>query len=193
MARIIFADAEDNVIGSGTKREAWATGAWHRIVRVFLFNAGGEMLVTRRSANLLSSPGKWNDSSSGHVDEGESYETAALRELEEEAGVSGVALNAVAKFKISEKDEPDKIKNRFHMIYTGKYDGLLRLNPLEVAEARWISPADLRSWIGTAPAEFTEGFKLAFDVFYSQAPGTELIGSVRLIEDSSAASKGGSS
>jgi 16S rRNA (adenine1518-N6/adenine1519-N6)-dimethyltransferase len=180
MARIIFADAGDNVIGSGTKREAWTTGAWHRIVRVFLLNAVGEVLITRRSANLSSSPGKWNDSSSGHVDEGETYEAAALRELQEEIGVSGVVLNAVAKVKNSEEDEPDKIKNRFHMIYTGNYDGLLRLNPQEVSEARWISPANLRLWIGTAPAEFTEGFKLAFDVFYSQAAESEPNKSVHL-------------
>jgi isopentenyldiphosphate isomerase len=98
--------------------------------------------------------------------------------------VSGVVLKAVAKVKSSEKDEPDKIKNRFHMIYTGRYDGLLRLNPQEVSEARWTPPADLRLWIGTAPAEFTEGFKLAFDVFYSQAAESEPDG---------AASGGGSS
>src|SRR5215472_5792065 len=88
MDLITFVDAEDNVIGSGTRQEAWRTGAWHRLVRVFLFNAVGNTLIARRSP-FSSSPLKWNDSCSGHVDAGETYEAAAVRELEEEIGVSG--------------------------------------------------------------------------------------------------------
>jgi isopentenyldiphosphate isomerase len=160
MELITFVDAEDNVIGSGTRQEAWQTGTWHRLVRVFLFNAAGETLITQRSPSS-SSPLQWNDSCAGHVDAGETYDAAALRELEEEIGVSGVALSPVAKLRHSDQDEPHRLRNRFHMIYTGRYDGVIRPNPDEVYEARWIKPQKLTNWMKRAPNDFTVGFKIA--------------------------------
>jgi isopentenyldiphosphate isomerase len=159
MELITFVDAQDNVIGSGTRQEAWRTGAWHRLVRVFLFNAAGEILIARRSA-LSSSPLKWNDSCAGHVDAGETYDAAALRELEEEIGVSGVALSTVTKLRHTDQNEPHKLRNRFHMIYTGAYNGSIRPNPAEVSEARWIPPKELMGWMRRAPNDFMEGFRL---------------------------------
>jgi 16S rRNA (adenine1518-N6/adenine1519-N6)-dimethyltransferase len=174
MNLITFVDAEDNVIGSGTKQQAWASGAWHRLIRVFLFNTAGATLITRRSRSS-SSPLKWNDSCAGHVDAGESYEAAALRELQEEIGVSGVALWPLTKLKYSETDEAHRVRNRFHMIYCGRYDGPIRANPLEVSEARWILPGELLSWMSKRPHDFTEGFKHA--VAELRAKGLPLAGS----------------
>ncbi len=54
MVNIIFVDENDNVIGEGTKQEAWKKGIAHRIVRIFLFNSKGELLI--QNAQNTTSP-----------------------------------------------------------------------------------------------------------------------------------------
>ena len=38
---ITFVDENDNIIGSGTKKQAWENGNIHRIARLFVFNSKG--------------------------------------------------------------------------------------------------------------------------------------------------------
>lgn len=158
MTKIIFVDENDNVIGSGSKKEAWQKGILHRIARIFLFNSKGELLIQKRADNLSSLPGRWDQSAAGHVDEGEDYATAAKRELEEEVGVRDVELTEKGKFFTDETDETGKIKKRFSMLYTGKYDGEIKPNTGEVSEIRWILPNDLNTLMDKSPNDFTAGF-----------------------------------
>ena len=48
---------------------------------------GGEILWQERSHSKDVNPGQWVTSVSGHVDAGESYEEAAVRETREELGI----------------------------------------------------------------------------------------------------------
>ena len=162
MQNILFVDQHDVVIGSGTKQEVWQKGIWHRIVRLFIFNSKGELLITRRAPGLASLPGRWDQSAAGHVDVGEEYREAAERELVEEVGISGVTLAEVGKTQHEDKDEPDKIKKRFSTLYVGKYDGDVVLNPDEVSEVYWIPPKELSEWMDRSPNDFTEGFVFNF-------------------------------
>ncbi len=161
MTNITFVDDDDNVIGSGAKQDAWEKGIYHRIVRIFLFNPKGELLIQKRSGSLTSLPGRWDQSAGGHVDEGETYQEAARREMEEEIGVTNIALRKVLKTKTNEIDEPDKMKRRFNMLYTAYFAGDVKLNE-EVSETRWISPSELLSWMSEKPDDFPEGFRLTF-------------------------------
>ena len=77
MVNITFVDEQDNVIGAGSKQEAWTKGIYHRVSRIFLFNSKGELLIQKRSDNCVSLPGRWDQSAAGHVDEGETYLEAA--------------------------------------------------------------------------------------------------------------------
>jgi len=80
-------DAEDNVIGLATRAQIHARGLLHRAVHVFVFNTRGEIYVQRRSPHKDRFPSVLDSSAAGHVDSGESYEAAALRELDEELGI----------------------------------------------------------------------------------------------------------
>ncbi|GAB5387639.1 MAG: RNA pyrophosphohydrolase [Alphaproteobacteria bacterium] len=60
---------------------------WRRGVGCVLFNRNGLIWIGERA----DMPGAWQMPQGG-VDEGETYETAALRELEEEAGTSKARL-----------------------------------------------------------------------------------------------------
>lgn len=158
MAKITFVDKDDNIIGAGSKEEAWKNGIIHRIARIFLFNSKGELLITKRADNLSSLPGRWDQSAAGHVDEGEDYLTAAKRELEEEVGVKNIELEEKGKFFTDATDETGKIKKRFSMLYIGHYDGEVNPNPREVSKIQWIYPEKLNAWMDEKPNEFTAGF-----------------------------------
>ena len=69
-----------------TRREVHATGLWHRAVHILVFDGTGRVLLQKRSMLKDLSPGLWDSSCSGHLDAGEDYDAAAIRELAEEIG-----------------------------------------------------------------------------------------------------------
>jgi len=158
VANITFVDKDDNVIGSGTKRQAWESGHIHRIARLLVFNSSGELLIHKRSDKLENLPGRWDQSAAGHVDEGEDYLTAAKRELEEEMGIKGVELEEVGKFYQDEVDDDGKIKKRFNMLYKTNYDGAVNFSKDEASEIKWVDINDLHRQMKESPKDFTQGF-----------------------------------
>ena len=155
MAKITFVDENDNVIGAGTKKEALEKSIAHRIARIYLFNSKGEILMQKRSATVTSNPNKWDQSAAGHVDEGETYEQAAYRELKEEVGIEGIPLKEIAKYYQEETDE--RRRKRFNMLYMGTYDGDVIPDGDEVSEVKWFLPEELERRMKEHPDEFTQG------------------------------------
>lgn len=155
MENIIFVDEDDNIIGTGTRNEALEKGIIHRIVGVFLFNSKGELLIQKRSQNV-DLPGRWDRSVGGHVDEGETYFEAAVREMKEEIGLEDVALVEVGKSYI-ESPQKKQVKKFFDTVYTASYDGEIRFDPKEVAEVKWISMNELEGWAKSEPQALMRG------------------------------------
>ena len=81
-------DADDRVVGQATRAEVHARKLFHRAVHILIFTPGGTLILQRRSLAKDTCPGLLSSSCAGHVDAGESYGFAALRELEEELGIS---------------------------------------------------------------------------------------------------------
>src|SRR5580692_2637126 len=81
-------NARDEIIGRAPRHEVHARGLWHRAVHVLVFNARGEVFLQKRSVLKDTAKGKWDSSSSGHVDTGETYDACAVRELREEIGLT---------------------------------------------------------------------------------------------------------
>lgn len=156
MNKITFVDEDDNIIGSGTREEALQKGIARRIVRVFLFNSKGELLIQKRSGNV-SLAGKWDQSVGGHVDEGEDYYQAVQRELQEELGIEDIAPKEITKFYTEETDETG-INKRFNLLYSVNYDGEINFNSEEISEIKWITLDKLGDWMRERPQDFTQGF-----------------------------------
>lgn len=155
---IIFVDENDIPIGVGTREEAWAKGIHVRIVRAVLKDENGRILSQRRSVEKKSYPNRWTDSASGHVDEGDTYESAISRELEEELGLEA-ELIFLGKF--ASKDTTDgKTILEFNAVYEGRIDSSASLNlqVSEVSDTRWYELSELKQLMQEDPDSFTPGF-----------------------------------
>ncbi|GAA1009267.1 NUDIX hydrolase [Streptomyces sp. F-3] len=83
-------DEHDRVIGQFPRGEAYARKLRHRCVFVQVRNAEGRLFVHRRTPAKLVFPSLYDMFVGGVVGAGETYDDAALREAEEELGVTGL-------------------------------------------------------------------------------------------------------
>ncbi|MBW8735876.1 MAG: NUDIX domain-containing protein [Streptomyces turgidiscabies] len=83
-------DENDEVIGQSPRGEAYARGLRHRCVFIQARDTEGRIFVHRRTPTKLVFPSLYDMFVGGVVGAGESYDGAALREAEEELGVTGL-------------------------------------------------------------------------------------------------------
>ncbi|MFF7205045.1 NUDIX hydrolase [Streptomyces sp. NPDC008141] len=83
-------DASDRVVGQARRGDAYARGLRHRCVFIQARDAQGRVFVHRRTPTKLVFPSLYDMFVGGVVGAGEAYDDAALREAEEELGVSGL-------------------------------------------------------------------------------------------------------
>lgn len=148
---ITVVDENDALIGYMGLFDAIREGHIRRVSCILLFNEVGEILIQRRAAHVLS-PLLLDYSAAGHVDEGDSYEEAARRELKEELNLEQITLELVTP------------AFRTHRFYNSVYKGVLpnkiniTPNQDEVAELMWFPYDTLRSEIEDFPHKFTSSF-----------------------------------
>ena len=83
-------DEQDRVIGQRLRGEVYARRLRHRSTAIQVRDPEGRIFVHRRTPTKLIFPSMYDVVVGGVVGAGESYDTAALREAEEELGVSGL-------------------------------------------------------------------------------------------------------
>ena len=144
----------DEVIGHKPRSEVHRLGLLHRAVHVLVFNARGEIFLQKRSLTKDREPGKWDSSTSGHVDSGEDYDACAVRELREEIGLA-VAKTPERLFKIAACPETDQ---EFVWVYRCQSEGPFRLHPDEIERGGWFASDKISSWIAEKPQDFASAF-----------------------------------
>ncbi|MCX5197681.1 NUDIX domain-containing protein [Streptomyces sp. NBC_00249] len=83
-------DRDDRVVGRAPRGEVYRRGLLHRCVFVLARDERGRVFVHRRTASKLVFPSHYDMFVGGVLGTGEDYDGAALREAEEELGVSGL-------------------------------------------------------------------------------------------------------
>jgi isopentenyl-diphosphate delta-isomerase len=159
-------NARDEVIGRETRRVVHATGLWHRAVHVLVFDRAGRVFLQKRSMTKDTSPGLWDSSCSGHLDAGEDYDAAAVRELGEEIGVRGVAAGATetteagAVVRWFRLDACEETGWEFCWIYRLRHEGPFVLHPEEIETGEWFAPAEVSRRLAARPGDFCSSFTL---------------------------------
>ena len=153
-------DANGVPQGLVSRSQVHARGLWHKSAHVFLFTPNEELYLQRRAHDKDLYANLWDYSVGEHLTPGETYHAAAQRGLQEELGVSGVALQALGEarpssFIVAEQHIADQ---EFQQAYRGTYAGSVHPDPAEVAEVRTIGLAELARWIDHAPEQFTPLF-----------------------------------
>jgi isopentenyldiphosphate isomerase len=93
-SRQIVVDEFDNIIGAKFRHEI-GRDEIYRVASVWVVTPNGQgykVLIAQRKLTKKHDPGKWGPSVAGTVDEGETYEINAVKELGEEVGLLDVVL-----------------------------------------------------------------------------------------------------
>lgn len=160
-------DEQDNPIGGGAYDELHREGLRHRIVRVMIEDEEGNILLQRRTSSAPLFPNCWDNSAAGHVDEGETYDAAAQRELAEEVGITGVTLREVRHYKTDGRFE-DRILKRWNKLYSALVPKGTEARPQldEVQSVRWVTRHELQELIKLCPGEVSDGLLEAYEILY---------------------------
>ncbi|MDJ0463377.1 NUDIX domain-containing protein [Streptomyces sp. H27-C3] len=139
-------DEHDEVVGQAPRGEAYARGLRHRCVFVLARDGEGRYFVHRRTPVKLVFPSLYDMFVGGVVGAGESYDEAALREAEEELGVSGLPRPVpLLKFLYESRDGA---RTWWSYVYEVRCE--LPVNPQaeEVAWHTFLSAAELEERLG---------------------------------------------
>ena len=151
---------DDVVFGRALRHECHGNPSLvHRAVHVLVFNSqGDELLLQKRSLNKDIQPGKWDTSVGGHVDCGESYLAAAVREMDEELGFKGLSLTYLYNSKIRNLVESENVQTFLAMT-----DCHISYNTEEIIEVRFWTRQEIVESLGTGI--FTPNFEEEWHMF----------------------------
>lgn len=147
-------DQNDEVISTAVRAEVHQNKLMHRAVHILVYDHQERVLVQQRGFDKDCSPGLWDTSAGGHVDSGEDYDSAAIREMAEELGVvSDSGLKYLFKLPASAQTGLE-----FVQVYEAFISAVPVLQASELAAARWVSKPELKAWITRDRSQFTKVF-----------------------------------
>ncbi|MFH1173335.1 MAG: NUDIX domain-containing protein [bacterium] len=144
MEIIDIVNGQDEVIGQATQDEIYSQAHPHRIVHILIFNSQGEMALQLRSQAKSFCPHHWSTAVGGHVQAGESYEQAALREMAEEANLQ---LPMQFLYKDIYDDVFQRGLRKFLGVFQACHDGGFSLDSDEVDEFGFFSLAQIQEMV----------------------------------------------
>jgi isopentenyldiphosphate isomerase len=148
-------------LGNKPRSSVHRGGDWHKTVHVWIVNSSGELLLQKRSDAKESHPGLWDISSAGHITSGQTSIRAALREVEEELGLTLEPEDLKPLFTIRHQcivNNGTFIDNELSDIYLVSIDMLdfskLHLQTSEVSEVQWVHYKELKKLLKSVPHDF---------------------------------------
>ncbi|WP_333876294.1 NUDIX hydrolase [Methylobacter sp.] len=154
-------DENDRVIDTCARHIIHAAGLRHRAVHILVFNEQGQLFLQKRSMKKDLNGGLWDTSAAGHVDAGEDYDVSAVREIEEELGISAAhILEPLFKLPATAATGME-----FTQVYRCIHNGPFNLSPDEIDEGGWFSVAEITGRIAEDDQCLTETFKTIWRQF----------------------------
>lgn len=130
----------------------------HMAVHVVVERPGGAFILQKRTASKRIQPGKWDTSVGGHVLCGEDVFQAALREIEEELGISGVRPVEAYRYLWA-----SEVEREFVTTYHLQWSGEVVFPKEEIEEVREWRPEEIEA---APPAIFTPNFLHEYNRFH---------------------------
>ena len=154
----------DQIIGYRKKDQAYKESVMLRSVQIFIYNSKGELYIQKRSKNKLRYPNYFCASVAGHVEAGESYQAAAIRELKEELG-----LKKVENLKFITKEKAPVGKNEYVImtLFTLKTSEPITIQKEEIDSGNFYTIKNIQQLI-LEKKHFTPGFLYFFEKQYKK-------------------------
>ena len=146
-------DSQNRVTGQAARGEVHARKLLHRAVHILVTNRRGEVFLQKRSHLKDVSPLKWDSSAAGHLDAGEGYAAAALRELREELGIEAQGTELLHTFPGGEDTDFEFVE-----LHLARHHGPVRCPAEEIDSGEWFRPRTITEWVGARPQDFAKGF-----------------------------------
>lgn len=126
-----------------SKRELHKRELWHRGAHVWIYNSRGEVLLQLRAPDKEIYPNTWDISAAGHLSAGDTPVVAALRETEEELGLT-LEQSELEFIGVTRTIQKIPGAGYVHRVFDWNYivrkeldAANLKLQVEELAEARW--------------------------------------------------------
>lgn len=154
---VVLLDDWGNEIGTAPKASVHGTDtALHLAFSCHVVNAAGQVLVTRRALEKKTWPGVWTNSFCGHPSPSEPVLQAVHRRAAFEVGLTIREVElALPLFRYRAVDASGIVEHEICPVYVARTDEEPRVNPAEVAESRWVDPADLAAALEATPWAFS--------------------------------------
>jgi len=134
-----------------------APGLLHRAFSVLVVDPAGRLLLQRRSAYKTRFPLRWANACCGHPAPGQPVAEAAARRLVEELAVTGLDLVEIGVYAYVASDPASgRVEREYDHVLVARVGADLPVqpDPAEVDELRWVSPAELRTDLVSAPDRY---------------------------------------
>lgn len=143
-------DEDNRIIGKETRRKIHSSGLWHRGIHALVLNSMGRLILQMRSAAKDKFPNRYDCSVSEHLEEGETYEAAAVRGLREELGITDVGLRKLMRFRMNYGLNDNMISE----LYECRYDGPIRIDRRETRGLEALSLSEIREMLTEDEGKF---------------------------------------
>lgn len=154
---VILLDEDGAEIGTADKATVHTTDTpLHLAFSCHIFNATGEVLITRRALSKRTWPGVWTNSACGHPGPGESMEDAIRRRAQHELGLELHDITEILPdFRYRAVDASGIVENEICPVFVAR--ATTDPTPLdeEVCEWQWVAPDALRNSVEHTPFAFS--------------------------------------
>ncbi|MDQ5922624.1 MAG: hypothetical protein QG644_332 [Patescibacteria group bacterium] len=159
--KIPVVNEQDQII-MHKERDDITLGDIFRITAIWITDKEGNILLAQRSFSKKSNPGKWGPAVAGTVEEGESYEENAYKELKEEIGLEGLTLAPVRKILYTSNTG---IKYCYIFNLVIDKNTKLEIQKEEVEQTKWFSKEELKDKLLNQPEDFVQALVLLKEFF----------------------------
>ena len=154
----------DGALVAVEKLDAHRRGLRHKAVSVFVVH-GEEVLIQRRALGKYHTPGLWANTVCTHPAWEESALDCAHRRLDEELGITGLALQHRDRIEYRADVGDGMVEHELVDIFLARVTGRvpLRPNPAEVMAVDWVAKDELIRRVAQVPARYTPWLRIYLD------------------------------
>lgn len=162
---VVLVDDNGAPVGSHDKATVHTqTTPLHLAFSCHVFNAQGQVLVTRRALSKKTWPGVWSNSFCGHPGPNESVMDAIGRRAHDELGITVTNIKPLLpKFRYRATDASGIVENEICPVFTAVTDDVPVVHPEEIEEFTWVDAGEFRRAVEATPFAFSPwvGWQLA--------------------------------